>query len=98
MRPAASPASRQSPVLTRDPRVALWRRENVRHARAIVFDATRSCCEGDTAIVTLDAPISRADIQAAFDEIDEKYHLVGIELHFERRDGALRAIFEPTEP
>jgi hypothetical protein len=98
MRPAASPASGQSPVLTRNPRPVRSNREEVRHARAIVFDATRSCCEGDAAVVTVEAPITRADIQAAFDEIDEKHHLVGIELHFERHDGALKAIFEPIEP
>ena len=98
MRPAASPPSRQAPLLAWDPRGVLASREVLRAMRARVFDAVRRCCQGERAVVPMPAPITRADLQAVVDEIDEKYHLVGIELHFERHDGTLRAIFEPAVP
>ena len=42
----------------------------------------------------MEPPITRADVQAAFDEIDEKLHLVGIDLRFEKH--AVKAIFDPA--
>jgi hypothetical protein len=46
--------------------------------------------------VIVEAPISCADVRAAFDEIDEKHHLVGIHVRFELEKGILRAIFDPA--
>ena len=41
--------------------------------------------------------LNRADVQAAFDELREKQHIVGIELRFEEPDGGdLRATFVPA--
>jgi hypothetical protein len=50
--------------------------------------------------VIVEAPITRADVQRAFDEIDEKHHLRGIHLHFERQKDGVKAIFDPagTQP
>jgi hypothetical protein len=42
--------------------------------------------------------ITRADVQSAFDEISEQYHVAGIELRFDQQNGGpLQAIFEPID-
>ncbi|HUY72612.1 MAG TPA: hypothetical protein VMV08_10245 [Gaiellaceae bacterium] len=74
------------------------RREAIRRTRAAVLEATLRCAKGGTMVMTLQAPVTRAEVLAAFDEIDEKHHLGGIQLHFDRDAGMLRAIFEPVEP
>lgn len=48
-------------------------------------------------VLSLEAPVTCAEVQAAYDELDEKHHLVGISLHFARGDGEPKAIFEPVE-
>jgi hypothetical protein len=95
MMPVTDPSS--SPVLTRSRREALARRDALRRARAAVLDATRSCADDRTAVVTLQPPVTRAEVATAFDEIEEKHHLAGIHLRFDRDDGKLKAIFEPVE-
>ena len=73
---------------------AVSRRDQFRRTRTAVLEATNTCGKGETAVVIVEAPISRADVRAAFDEIDEKRHLVGIHLHFELEKGTVRAIFD----
>jgi hypothetical protein len=55
---------------------------------AIVLDIAPNWCEEDRAVIVITNPqLSRADVQSVFDEVDEKYHLVGIELRFDESDG-----------
>ena len=65
---------------------------------AVVLDIAPNWCEEDRAVIVITNPrLSRADVQSVFDMVDEKYHLVGIELRFDQPDGEpLRAIF--TQP
>jgi hypothetical protein len=75
---------------------AVSRRDQFRRTRTVVLEATNTCAKGRTAVVIVEALISCADVRAAFDEIDEKRHLVGIHLRFELEKGILRAIFDPA--
>jgi hypothetical protein len=81
-------------------RVGDVRREQLRRTRLAVLAATNTCGRGERAVVTVLPTMTGASIQAVFDEIDEKRHLVGIELHFSRDQDTVKAIFDPagTEP
>ena len=72
------------------------RGEQFQRIRAAVLEATNTCGESQTAVVLFAPPITRADVQAAFDEIDEKLHLVGIHLRFGLEQDTVTAIFEPA--
>jgi hypothetical protein len=76
---------------------ALSRRAAYRSILSAALDATRRCGEEGTVIVLVEPPSGRAEVRAAFDEIDEKLHLSGIDLRFEvDYDAGLTAIFEPV--
>ena len=84
-----------------EPLEARSRREIFRHIYAVVFDlAPRwgdAICEGAAIMVTSPLP-TPADVQSAFDEISEKFHVAGIDLRFDEQDGgSLHAIFEPID-
>ena len=46
-------------------------------------------------VVVKDARMTRADVQAVFDEISEKFRVTRISLASATKDGGIRAIFEP---
>jgi hypothetical protein len=76
-------------------------RELFRQTSAVVFDlAPRWGAVDDSAAIVVTSPLlTRADVQSAFDEISEKYHVAGITLRFNQQDGGpLKAIFEPSNP
>jgi hypothetical protein len=76
------------------------RQEIFRQICAVVFDVAPRWrwSDGDAAIVVTSPLLTRADVQSAFDEISEKYHVAGIGLRFEEQAGGpLRAIFEPID-
>ena len=81
-------------------RVGDVKREQLRRTRHAVLEATNTCGHGERAVVTVLPPVTRADIQAVFDEIDEKHHVVGIKLRFDHEQDTVKAIFDPagTEP
>ena len=80
----------------RQPNGALSSRDQYRRTRAAVLEATNKCGKGHSAVVVVKAPMTRSDVQAAFDEIVMKYHLVGIDLHFELEKHTVKAIFDPA--
>jgi hypothetical protein len=65
----------------------------------VVLDIAPKWCEEDRAVIVVTNPrLSRADVQSVFDVVDEKYHVVGIELRLDQPDGEpLRAIFTQPE-
>ena len=96
MRSLGHPAS--SPGQACAGRTGPSRREGFRRTRTAVLDATRRCGDGNKVVVTVVAPSTCAEVQTTFAEIHEQQHLAGIQLHFDRDGGRLRAIFEPVEP
>ncbi len=96
MTPAVYSPPSPSLAPAREPTRAVSRRDQFRRTRTAVLEATNTCAKGRTAVVIVEAPISCADVRAAFDEIDEKHHLVGIHLRFELEKGISRAIFDPA--
>ena len=63
---------------------------------AVVFDLAPRWGDKGAAIVVRSSLLTRAAVQSVFDEISEKYHVAGIGLRFDQRDGRpLHAIFEP---
>lgn len=74
------------------------RQEIFRHIRAVVLDVAPGWGDDGAAIVVTSPPLTRADVQSAFDEISEKYHVGGIDLHFdEEAGGPLKAVFGPID-
>ena len=65
--------------------------------RSAVLEATNVCSRGETVVVTVTVPMTLPEVEAAYDEIDEKHHLQGIHLHFDEDDGTPKAVFEPIE-
>ena len=96
MTPAVYSTQSPSLVPAREPTRAVSRRDQFRRTRTAVLEATNTCAKGRTAVVIVEAPISCADVRAAFDEIDEKRHLSGIHLHFSFEKDTVRAIFDPA--
>jgi hypothetical protein len=78
---------------------ARTRQDLVERICTVVLDIAPNWCEEDRAVIVITNPrLSRADVQSVFDMVDEKYHLVGIELRFDQPDGEpLRAIFTQPE-
>jgi hypothetical protein len=72
------------------------RRGQLRRSRTAVLEAANKCGKGQTAVVIVEPPVTHADIRAAFDEIDEKLHLVGTRLHFDLEKDTVTAIFDPA--
>jgi hypothetical protein len=90
-------ASRQS--MTGDEQLeARSRQEIFRHMCAVVFDLAPRWGDRGAEIVVTGSLLTRAAVQSVFDEISEKYHVGGIGLRFDQRDGRLlRVIFEPID-
>jgi hypothetical protein len=63
----------------------------------VVLDMAPSWGDEGAVIVVTSPLLTRADVQSAFDQISEKYHVAGIDLRFDQQDeGPLQAIFEPS--
>ena len=76
--------------------VARSRHELLRQTCAVVLDPAPTWSDEGAAIVVVAGPrLTRADVLSAFDEITEKFHVTGIDLRVDEREGRLRAIFEP---
>ena len=89
--------SRQARIAA-EPLEARSRREIFRHTCAVVFDLAPTWGDEGAAMVVKNPLLTRADIQSAFDQISEKYHVAGITLRFDEQDGGrLQAIFEPID-
>jgi hypothetical protein len=93
-------ASKQGSI-GHEPLKARSRREIFRHICAVVFDVAPrwgDAIDAGAAIVVTSSPLTRADVQSAFDEISEQYHVAGIDLRFDQQNGGpLQAIFEPID-
>jgi hypothetical protein len=74
---------------------ACSRRELLLCTRTVVRDLAPSWTLGDTvAILITDTAIGRDDVRLAFDEINERYHVAGVELEFEDgEEKPLRVVF-----
>jgi hypothetical protein len=80
------------------PPVARSRHELLRQTCAVVLDPAPTWSdEGAAIVVVADPRLTRADVLSAFDEITEKFHVTGIDLRVDEREGRLRAIFEPRD-
>jgi hypothetical protein len=80
------------------PLEARSRRELFRHTSAVVFELAPAWDVDGAAIVVTHHPLTRADVQRAFDEISQKHHVEGIALRFEEHAGEpLHATFESVE-
>jgi hypothetical protein len=65
----------------------------------VVFALAQRWGDEGAAIVVTSPLLTRADVQSAFDEISEKYHVAGIDLRFDEQDGEpLQAIFGRIRP
>ena len=70
----------------------------LRQTCAVVLDPAPTWSdEGAAIVVVADPRLTRADVLSAFDEITEKFHVTGIDLRVDERDGGLRAIFKPRD-
>ena len=96
MRPTVYPPLAPRGAPAREHAGATLRREQLQRSRKAVLEAANKCDNGQTAVVIVEPPVTRADIRAAFDEIDEKLHLVGIRLQFEDEKDTVTAIFDPA--
>ena len=75
------------------------RPEIFRHTCAVVFGLAPRWGDDGGVTVVISSPLTRADVEAVFDEISEEHHVAGIALRFDEQPGGhLRAIFEPTRP
>ena len=71
------------------------RQEVFRRTCAVVLDLAQTWGDEGLAIMVLSPPLTRADVQSAFDEISEKFSVAGIELRFgEHESGCPQAVFE----
>jgi hypothetical protein len=87
----------QQDSIGQEPLEARSRREIFRHTCAVLLDMAPSWGDEGAVIVVTSPLLTRADVQSAFDQISEKYHVAGIDLRFDQQDeGALQAIFEPS--
>jgi hypothetical protein len=74
------------------------RQELVLCTRTIVRDLAPWWGDEDSATVVIMSPwLGPRDVLMAFDEINERYHVAGIELEFDEQEGEpLRAVFTRT--
>jgi hypothetical protein len=78
------------------PFVARSRRELLRHLQTIVVDVAPGWRDDESVVILVtDQRIGRAEIQNAYDELDEHYRLCGIELRFDAPEVRLRAVCGP---
>jgi hypothetical protein len=71
--------------------VADSRQELLRQIRAVVLDVAPDWRPAGFATIMLTSTsLGLSDVRAAFDEIDERYHVEGIDLSVEERGGHLR--------
>ena len=71
------------------------RREVILRTCAVVRDLAQTWGDDGAAVVDMHPPLTRADVQSAFDEISEKFCVSGIDLCFgEHESGRLQAIFQ----
>ena len=77
---------------------ACSRQELLQQIKTVVYEVAPWWGDEDGATIVITSPLlGRADVEAAFDEIDEKCHLDGIGLRVhQQQDGRLRAVLEPT--
>ena len=63
--------------------------------RAVLRDLAPSWSIGDWAVILIKDPsLGHHEVHAAFDEINERYHVSGIGLEFDEQEGEpLRAVF-----
>ena len=66
--------------------------------RAVLRDLAPSWSIGDWAVILIKDPsLGHHEVHAAFDEINERYHVSGVEIEFADDDGEpLRAVFSAT--
>jgi hypothetical protein len=89
--PLLVPASRPG-RLGSEPLAASSRQELLRHLRVVILHVAPGWPpDGCATILLTSASLGVADVQAAFAEIDERYHVEGVELCVEEHDGRLRA-------
>jgi hypothetical protein len=77
---------------------ACSRQELLQQIKTVAYDVAPRWGDEDSAMIVITSPLlGRADVEAAFDEIDEKCHLDGLDLYVHRqRDECLRAVLEPS--
>jgi hypothetical protein len=78
--------------------IASSRQQLLQHIRTVAYqDAPRWGTENSATIVIMSPVLGRAEIEAAFREIDEICHLDGIDLRVHQQEGEyLRAVLEPS--
>jgi hypothetical protein len=78
------------------PLVARSRRELLRHLHTIVVDVAPAWRDDESAVILVtDRRIGPAEVEHAYDELDERYRLRGIELHVDGPEVRLRAVWRP---
>jgi hypothetical protein len=76
--------------------VARSRRELLRHLHTIVVDVAPAWRDDESAVILVtDQRLGRAEVEQAYDELDERYRLRGIELHVDGPEVRLRAVCGP---
>jgi hypothetical protein len=76
--------------------VARSRRELLRHLQTIVVDVAPGWRDEESVVILVtDQRLGRAEVQRAFDELDERYGLCGIELQFDEPEIRLQAVGGP---
>ena len=73
---------------------ACSRQELLQQIKTVVYEVAPGWGDEDSATIVITSPLlGRADVEAAFDEIDEKCHLDGIDLRVhQQQDERLRAV------
>jgi hypothetical protein len=75
------------------PFVARSRRELLRHLHTIIVEVAPGWRDDESAVILVtDARIGRSEVQRAYDELDEKYRLCGVELRFDEPEIRLQAV------
>ena len=77
---------------------ACSRQELLQQIKTVVYEVAPRWGDEDSATIVITSPLlGRTDVEAAFDEIDEKCHLDGIDLRVHQQpDERLRAVLAPT--
>lgn len=77
---------------------ACSRQELLQQIKTVVYEVAPRWGDVDSATIVVTSPLlGRIDVEAAFDEIDEKCHVDGIDLRVhQQQDERLRAVLEPS--
>ena len=77
---------------------ACSRQELLQQIKTVAYDIAPRWSDDDSATIVITSPLlGRADVKSAFDEIDEKCHLDGIDLCIhQQQDEHLRAVLEAS--